>query len=136
MKQKPAPRKTTSYSYSRSDSGFYFPTIPVTIRYKNTAFDTKALVDSGATISVFHMDVAEQLGIEIRRGDSINLQGIGGRILGYAHKLEMETAEKRFSCTIIFSEEIDVSLNILGRKGLFENFKILFDEKSKKLTLG
>ena len=94
-----------------------------------------ALIDSGATISVFKEEIAEQLGIEVESGEKITLGGVGGRIVGYIHKLRINIANKEFVCPVVFSHEYFVSLNLLGRSGFFEKFKIIFEENKKILKL-
>jgi len=96
----------------------------------------KALVDSGASFSVFRPEVAEYLGITIEKGKPIYLEGIGGRILGYLHSLRAVVGKKKFRCVIIFSREFTVSFSLLGRNNFFANFKITFDEKKKQVILG
>lgn len=93
------------------------------------------MIDSGATVSIFREDVAEQLGITIERGKETFLGGVGGRIKGYLHKLDVEISGKKFSCPIVFSREYLVSFNLLGREAVFKKFKIIFEEKKNLLTL-
>lgn len=93
------------------------------------------MIDSGATVSVFKEDLAEQLDIVIESGKETYLGGVGGRIKGYIHKLEVEVAGKKFLCPIVFSHEYTVSFNLLGRESFFRQFKIVFEEKKNLLTL-
>lgn len=118
------------FSYQQNDSGQFFPLIPLKI-FKDAKFlPTIALVDSGATISIFRPDIAKYLGIDIETGKEIFLSGVGGRIRGYIHKLEVNTGGKKFFLPIVFSQEYHVSFNLLGRNTFFENFLITFDEKN------
>ena len=114
----------------------YFPVIPL---YISVAGDKKlklhALIDSGATISVFKDEVADQLGVEIEKGREIYLGGVGGRIKGYIHTLEVEIAGKIFPCPVVFSHEYTVSFNLLGRDAVFKQFRIIFEEKKNLLKL-
>ncbi len=128
--------KTLSiFRYYKNPEGQYFPVIPVTIRYQNKFFDTDALIDSGATISVFQSDVAQYLGIKMETGKEIFLGGVGGRIKGYYHELEMQISGKKFLCPIVFSYEYLVSFNLLGRQEFFKRFRIIFEEKKNFLRL-
>lgn len=128
--------KKNVFSYQKNSQGQYFPIVPVTISYKLKKADTSALIDSGATISIFKEDVADLLGIKIENGEEIFMGGVGGRIKGYLHKLDMEVASKKFKIPVIFSYEYLVSLNLLGRDTFFPNFSITFTEKDKIFTLG
>jgi hypothetical protein len=112
-----------------------FPIIPITLVRENVKLDTDALIDSGANISVFHEEIADCLEIEIEDGEEILLQGLGGRIVGYIHQVKLGVDGEEFYCSIVFSREITVGLNILGREGFFENFQITFNEKDKEVML-
>lgn len=96
---------------------------------------SQALVDSGATVSIFGEETANSLGIDIEKGNKIILGGVGGRIVGYVHNLRMRIAGREFFCPVVFSREYLVSFNLLGRQGFFDQFLITFDEKHKRLSL-
>lgn len=58
----------------------YFPLIPLRIEFQKKHLNTFALVDSGASISLFKPEIATQLGIRIEKGKEILLEGISGKI--------------------------------------------------------
>lgn len=120
-----------NFPYQKDARGNYFPIIDFLIYSKGKVQRTSALIDSGATVSVFKEDIAEQLGVVIEAGAEIYLGGVGGRIKGYIHKLDIEIAGKRFICPVVFSHEYLVSFNLLGREAFFRQFKIFFEEKKK-----
>ena len=112
-----------------------FPIIPITLIKENVEIDTDALVDSGANISVFREEIAECLEIVIEAGEEILLQGLGGRIVGYIHELNVRVDDEEFPCKVVFSKELTVGLNILGREGFFEYFQVTFNERGKEFIL-
>lgn len=120
------------YYFNGSD---YFPVIPVVFLIGNKRVRSQALVDSGATISIFGEETATSLGIEVETGKRITLGGVGGRIVGYIHKLKIRIAGKEFLCPIVFSGEYLVSFNLLGREAFFPKFQIIFEEKKKVIRL-
>jgi len=122
------------FKYSKENNR-WFPTINVMLQGPVRRRVFKALIDSGASFSVFRAEVADYLGISVEKGKPIYLTGIGGRILGYLHKIPIEVGVKKFICKIVFSKEYTVSLNILGRDNFFLPFLITFNEKEKKLIL-
>lgn len=124
-----------NFPYHKSSRGDYFPVIRLTTYHENYLFRTAALVDSGATISIFQIDVAENLHVNIDRGKEIYLGGIGGRIKGYLHEIDLEIAHKKFLAPVVFSYEYSVSFNLLGRERVFKNFKISFEEKDYLVRL-
>lgn len=112
-----------------------YPVISTNLFSGKKKIKIDALIDSGATISVFKDEVAEQLAIVIENGQEIYLGGVGGRIKGYIHKLEIEIAGKKFLCPVVFSHEYLVSFNLLGREAFFKQFKVIFEEKQNLLKL-
>lgn len=113
----------------------YFPVVPILFLIGKRKIRSLALVDSGATISVFGEEAAQFLGIEIEKGEKTILGGVGGRIVGYLHKLRIRAAGKEMLCPVVFSREYLVSFNLLGREGFFRNFEIIFKEKKKQVEL-
>ncbi|MBI4121453.1 MAG: retropepsin-like domain-containing protein [Candidatus Ryanbacteria bacterium] len=116
--------------------GKYYPVVDITLFSGKTILTLKALLDSGASFSVFRPEVAEYLKIPIEKGKPFYLEGIGGRILGYLHILSVSVGKRKFRCKIVFSREFTVSFNLLGRDNFFENFLVTFDEKNHKTILG
>ena len=126
--------KKTVFSYGEKD-GKRYPFIDITFIDRKNPLTVKALVDSGASFSVFRPEIAEFLEVPIERGNALYLEGIGGRILGYLHTLSVSVGRKHFQCKIVFSRELRVSLNLLGRDNFFQQFLITFDERNKKVSL-
>jgi hypothetical protein len=123
------------YKYQSDIRGNYNPLIPVRLKYLKTQNNYLALIDSGASVSIFKTDVAEYLGIDIEKGSEIELRGAGGWLKGYIHNLSAEVAGKKFKCQVVFSRDYLVPLNIIGRRNFFENFRITFDEAKKSVIL-
>ena len=124
----------TSFNYYK-DKDDYFPVIPIVFTVNKKNIRTLALVDSGASISVFNGETADLLGLNVEQGKRTTLGGVIGRIVGYTHKVQIKIAGKSFICPIVFSRELMVSYNLLGREVFFENFKITFDEAQKRVIL-
>ncbi len=112
-----------------------FPIIPITLIKESIEIDIDVLIDSGANISVFREEIAECLEIVIEDGEEILLQGLGGRIVGYIHKLRVRVDDEEFPCKVVFSKELTVGLNILGREGFFEYFQVTFNEGAREVIL-
>lgn len=124
-----------TFPYQQDVKGNSYPVIPLAIKSGKVKKEFFALIDSGATISIFRSEVAESLGVEIESGKEIYLGGVGGRIRGYIHSLELEIAGIKFICPAVFSREYMVSLNLLGRQEFFKRFRIIFEEKDSLLRL-
>ncbi|MBI4065108.1 hypothetical protein HY409_01945 [Candidatus Gottesmanbacteria bacterium] len=125
----------TVFPYRQDATGLLFPIVPLRFHIGKIIIDSGALIDSGATVSIFKEDVALSLGLEIEKGKEIWLGGVGGHIKGYLHELKIEVAGKKFLCPVVFSHEYTVSFNLLGREAVFKQFKIIFEEKKNLLKL-
>ena len=114
----------------------YFPVVDIALAVvSRRSLTVKALVDSGASYSVFRAEVLEYLGIPLRRGERLSLEGIGGRILGYRHRIPAQVGATRFLFTVVFSQELAVSFNLLGRENFFQQFLVTFDERGRSIRL-
>lgn len=122
------------FSYYEKD-GQSFPIIDVTLKRESKMITIKALIDSGASFSVFHQEIAAYLDIAVERGKKVYLTGIGGRILGYQHQVSLTLGRVTFPCKIIFSPEFNVSFNLLGRNNFFMPFIISFLEKQRRVVI-
>jgi hypothetical protein len=112
-----------------------FPIVDVTLSGPTQRLTVKALVDSGASLSVFRAEIIDYLGIALNRGTRVYLEGIGGRILGYRHRVQATVGATRFALSVVFSRELTVSFNLLGRDNFFEHFRITFDERRQLIHL-
>ena len=86
-------------------------------------------IDSGATYSVFTSQVAERLDLSYRIGKRQFVQvGDGSFIPVYLHNIEIQLGKHRLTVPLGFSEKLGVRFNLLGRTGIFNQFKVCFDE--------
>ncbi len=105
--------------------GYSMPIIPITI------FDEKiwVYVDSGAMFSIFHIRSARRIGINIQEGRlQMIVVGDGSYIPTYLQDLKLRIAEFEIMAPIGFSERLGVGFNILGRKGIFDQFQVCFND--------
>lgn len=128
-------KKTYSFAYKRNRYNQYLPIVDITLVNGDMAVRTTALVDSGATISVFASELSQLLKINLSAGQKVPLSGVGGKVDGYQHKLLLQFAGKNLSLPVIFAENLQTSVNLLGRKGFFENFIVSFNESKQYLSL-
>ncbi len=122
------------FSYLRKGE-HTFPVIDIEMDGLRGSLVVKALVDSGATFSIFRKEVADYLGIPVKNGRCLNFRGIKGEISGYLHEVPVKVYGEKFDCNIAFSSELEVSFNILGRNNFFIPFLISFNEKAQKVII-
>jgi len=60
--------------------------------------------------------------------------GDGSFIPVYLHDLEMQLGAERFVSKVGFSDKLGVAFNLLGRRTVFDRFKICFLESERVLT--
>lgn len=115
--------------------GCYYPIIPVEVGKGGRKLRTSAVVDSGASISIFNSRLAGLLGIDVETGEKRIFQGASAKLVGYSHNVRMIVAGKEIECKVAFSEELSTSFNLLGREGIFDKFLITFNEKGRELLI-
>ena len=114
--------------------GKFLPIIIFKLKGKTELVEARAYIDTGASYSLFHADMAEILGLKLEEGIKHEfIVGDGDILKVYLHKVKMSLAGKKFIVTVGFSKEIGVGFNILGRKDIFDKFKICFDERNKEI---
>jgi hypothetical protein len=102
--------------------------IPVTLSWKKRLVKTFALLDSGASISVFRPEIAAALKLPKNGRSSISLGTADGSVgIGVA-KIGVEVSDTTFQANIGFSEYEAAHFNILGREGIFTRFSVCFNE--------
>jgi len=115
--------------------GLRVPIVTLAIRYGDRWHPVEAYVDSGATYSVFTVQVADRLGLAYRSGRRTYVQvGDGSFIPVYLHDLEIQVGKHRLTAPLGFSDRLGVRFNLLGRVAIFNHFKVCFDEESFVVT--
>ena len=125
---------TTVFRY-KPFRGRLAPMITIGVKIGATWYPVEVYVDSGAAYSVLRAQMAEGIGFDYRLGNRVYLQvGDGSFIPVYLHELEVQVGSERFTAKVGFSEKLGVGFNLLGREGIFERFKICFQESQRILT--
>ena len=94
-----------------------------------------AIVDSGASCSLFSARVADELGLVLESGESKRFGGVGGSILAYRHDLPVRVMGQVMTLKVFFSREFHPSVNLLGRDNFFMHFLVTFDEVGRRTIL-
>jgi hypothetical protein len=115
--------------------GRYLPIVPLELKGKEW-IELHAFVDSGASYSIFHSDIANILGIEYTKGNkNFMTVGDGIQIPVYSHNINVRFNEKEFITKIGFSNKLGIGFDILGREGFFDRFIICFDDRKMILKV-
>jgi hypothetical protein len=111
--------------------GYLLPIIPITLLNEKVW----VYVDSGAVFSILHARTAERMAINIRDGRlQMVVVGDGSYIPTYLHDLTLRIGEFEIVAPIGLSERLGVGFNILGRKGIFDQFQVCFNDHTRKVT--
>ena len=114
-------------------AGKFYPVIPIELKAKEKRFFTRAYVDSGASFSIFNAEIADYLNLDYRKGNKIYPAGVGGR--AYINEIFISIHDVEIRCKVLFSDEYTVKFNLLGRAGIFNRFRVCFDDLEKKRYL-
>ncbi len=116
--------------------GSNFPIIPLELRLSDGPWvASEALVDSGASVSLFDGQIGRVLGLTIDRGERIRPSGIGGTINAYLHRIRLKIGNEEFEAEVAFTASHRLPLSLLGRRAVFERFLVTFDERAKQTIL-
>ncbi len=122
------------YPYSKIGEKF-FPIIPLKIKYFDKEVKIEALVDAGATVSIFKFEFLEILRIRPEECKRIPLKGIGGSITAYTHEVSLVIGNEIIKTEVAFSKELEMRINVIGREGVFDSFIVCYNDKEKKVSL-
>jgi hypothetical protein len=96
-----------------------------------------AIVDSGADESVFHIDVATYLGIDIATCVAeTGYTATGEPFTTYRSPVTIETLGLHFNATVSFAQDLDPTEALLGRAEFFNEFLFAFDQRRRSLLVG
>ena len=107
------------------------PIIPISI----TSHKLWVFVDSGATFSMLTVDDAERIGIDWQSGrPQMIVVGDGSFIPTFFHDLPIQIGAFQVTAPVGFSERLGVGFNLLGRTGVFNQFQVCFNDRSRRVT--
>ena len=94
---------------------------------KSKRFD--AVVDTGSDYCLFHANIGAAIGIKIDQGPEGDLGGVvgGPRAKVYYHNVKLVVATEIVDIKAGFSW--DLTENLLGQFGFFENFMVTFNHE-------
>lgn len=111
------------------------PMITIGVKLGTTWYPVEAYVDSGAAYTVLRAQLAEGVGFDYRAGERVYVQvGDGSFIPIYLHDVEVQVGIDRFVAKIGFSDKLGVAFGLLGRMGIFDRYRICFNDKQGALT--
>ena len=135
---------TISYKYKsikRADNvETKLPYVPIEIKNKEEGlrFETMALLDSGADISILPLDLAELLDLDLS-GEKEIANGIGGQVEVINSEIIIKIGKRHEIYEFIMPVQVLLKESkaplILGRNGFFDKFVITFDHYAEKIRI-
>ena|SRR3990167_7727839 len=122
------------FKYKKDKSGILRPVANITIQHQHSVADIPMYIDSGADISIIPRQAGEFLGFTKTNEKIIKMKGLAGFGVPYIEKdvtLVFDNKEKiKATIAWVLIEEVPA---LLGRKNVFNKFKIIFDEQEEKI---
>jgi len=112
--------------------GIYIPVIPVQLLHLGRWHKKWAFVDSGATYSIFSAKEALSMDIDFSASTQrYVIVGDGGFIPASFVKLPVRIGDVELIAEVGFSEKLGIGFNLLGRKDVFDRFRVCFSDATK-----
>ena len=96
---------------------------------------TDFIVDSGAVISSLPREWAKKIGRDLAFAKRITFKGFGNTLsFAYQSQVTVQLGNETVDLPLVFTEA-EGTRALLGRKGLFDQYSILFDHTSKMMEI-
>ncbi len=127
--------RRVEFPYLKDAMGRSAPLVYLQVWTGNRWLYLQAYVDSGASWSVFHVDVAELLGINLKRAPRRYMSLGNGSVLPIQlYRIKVRFAGSEFLVPAGFSDSLRVGFNLMGRAGFFDRFAMSFNDRARVLT--
>jgi hypothetical protein len=111
------------------------PVIPVEFRGRDRWHNLWVYVDSGASLSILHTYEARRLGVSLRGCRKFYIVVAGDRrIPVFVKNLRMRLGRRVVTVEVGFCSALGGAFNLLGRKGVFDKFRVTFDDRRETVS--
>jgi hypothetical protein len=123
------------WELQRDHEARFLPMVPIRARHNGNSVQFDALVDSGAEHNVFSLEIAEEVGLSLRKARHVIVVGAGGHeIDGLLAMIELQVARHRWTAPTIFSAA-GQRRAILGQIGFFAFFTVTFRYAAREIDI-
>jgi hypothetical protein len=123
------------FPYKRYSDAFTRPVIPVRVAAADRWIDYEVLVDSGADICIFDVELAEDLGLDLHTGHPAIITGATGSPQDvFIHPVELSIAHHTFGARVAFMPTAN-PYGLAGQRGFFSQLRITFDQPGGQVEL-
>jgi hypothetical protein len=128
--------RRVDFPYLKDAQGRYAPIVYLQVWTGDRWLYLQAYVDSGASWSVFHLDVAQLLGVKLARAKRRYVTLGNGSVLPiYLQRIKVRFAGEEFRVPAGFSDALRMGFNLMGRAGFFTRFAMSFNDRTRLLTV-
>lgn len=120
----------TSFYIENRPKSIKRPMIEIEVFGKDDSKKFDALIDSGADLSLFNLEIAEALDIDLTNAKSANFTGIAGNVDGYRVdklKIKVDGFSETVEIPACFVDSPSVGI-LLGQDGFFDLHRIKFEK--------
>ena len=112
------------------------PLVPIVLRNADKEFEIDALADSGASSCLFAGMIGVGLGLDVLKGPTQKIYGLGrGEVTAYYHKVNLQIGNVSWDEYVGFCFDNFRVDGLLGQKGFFSNFRVVFDHKAGYVSI-
>jgi len=111
------------------------PEVVFQVRLKEGYKKVKFLLDSGAVVSSLPREMAARMGYDLAFLPRTAFVGYGNKSsFAYRGEMVLKVGPQDVQIPVVFTE-IQGTQPLIGRKGFFDNFAIIFDAKNKQIVI-
>jgi len=111
------------------------PRIKIPLKTLRGYEETTFLLDSGAVVTTMPLQAAHDTGVDLTKAKRITLQGFSGvPAFAYLDTVTIKIGEREYQLPATFTESTSTTY-ILGRKGLFDDYTIQFDNEQRAVII-
>ncbi len=120
----------TSFYIENRPKAIKRPMIEIEVFSKDDSKKFDALIDSGADLSLFNLEIAEALDVDLTNSKPSNFTGIAGNVDGYRVdklKIKVNGFTETVEIPACFVDSPSVGI-LLGQDGFFDLYRIKFEK--------
>lgn len=127
------------FKYAQYGKNTFRPVIPIFLKHDNVRIGYEVLVDSEADLCLFHADIGEAIGLDIKKGKPREVFGVGGKAsVYYLHNIAIMVGGWEYQIEAGFMPSVSgrtMPYGLIGQRGFFEFFKVTFDYQAKDIEI-
>ena len=109
--------------------------LEVSLGLSGSQTDISAKIDTGSTDCVFARKHGEQLGLNIKNGEPVEVSTATGFFMTYRHFVSLLVLDYAFDVGVCFAEDESFNRNVLGRHGFLDRVVLGLVDYEGKLLL-